>query len=101
MRKVDDEVQAALVTQSKASSIASIIRLGVILVVIGCLVALGVLAGFISKGNSYIAAVAYGSIAGGSVVIVFGIRRKRNMGSGSETGRKFTVRKSGETDIRE
>jgi len=91
VRKVDDEIQAALLTQSTTSSLEKVIRFGIILIVVGVIVTLGSFAGFFSLGNGYMAVFGYGPIVAGLVMIVVGIRRKKNVGSGSET-RTFRVR---------
>jgi len=93
VRKVDDEIQAALLTQSTTSSLEKVIRFGIILIVFGVIVTLGSFAGFLSVGNGYMAVFGYGPIVAGLVMIVVGIRRKKNMAPGSETlKRTFRVR---------
>ena len=95
VRRVDEEVQAEVVAKSTASSLDRIIHFGIVLVAIGSMVTLGSLVGLYSSGASYMAVIAYGPIVAGLVMIVAGIRRKRNKstGSGSETlNRTFRVR---------
>lgn len=95
VRRVDDEVQAALVSKSTATSPQSVIRIGILLVVIGGAVILGSLAGFFSIGSQYFSVMAYAPIIAGLVMIFVAIRRKNkdNTGSGSEpSNRKFQIR---------
>ena len=95
VRRVDDEVQAALLAKGTASSLDRVIHFGIVLVMMGSIVTLGSLAGLYSSGASYMVVIAYGPIVAGVVMIVAGIRRKKNknMGSGSETlNRTFRVR---------
>ena len=95
VRRVDDAVQAEVVAKSTASSLDRVIHFGIVFVAIGSMVTLGSLVGLYSSGASYMAVIAYGPIVAGLVMIVAGIRRKRNKntGSGSETlNRTFRVR---------
>ena len=93
VRRVDDEVQAALVRQSTASSLDNAIRFGIALIVIGVIVVLGSLTRFFSASNNYMVVFAYGPIVAGLVLVVMGIRRKKNKGSApSHLNRTFRVR---------
>lgn len=98
VRRVDDEVQAALVTQSKSSSVDGVIRLGIMLIVIGGVVAIGSVAGLFSTANSVLV-FAYGPIVAGVVLLVSGMRRKKRILSGTDTShRTFRVREKRKND---
>lgn len=96
VRRVDDEVQAALVAGSTRTSVDAIIGIGVSLIVVGAVIILGSLAGFFSVENQYLGVIGYGPVVAGIVMAFVGIRRKRNKntGPGSETlKRSFRVPK--------
>ena len=95
VRRVDDEVQAALVAGSSCTSVETIIRIGIALIVIGGAIILGSLAGFLSVESQYLGVIGYGPIIAGIVMAFVGIRRKsnKNSGTGSDTlKRSFRVR---------
>ena len=96
---VDDEIQKSLLTKSASSSVDQIILLGVVLFVIGALLTISSFAGFFSLGNSYMVIITYGSLIGGLVLIIGGMRRKKkkNLTQGSDTlNRSFRLRKKNE-----
>ena len=95
VRRVDDEVQAALVAGSTRTSVDAIIGIGVSLIVVGAVIILGSLAGFFSVEGQYLGVIGYGPIIAGIVMAFVGIRRKskKNTGPGSEAlKRSFRVR---------
>ena len=94
VRKVDDEIQQALVTKSTSSSVDQVIRIGVILLVIGAVLTIGSFAGLFSLQQSYLVIFAYGPLIAGLVLIVGGVRRKKkNLTQGSDTlNRNFRLR---------
>ena len=95
VRRVDDEVQAALVAGSSRTSVDNIIRIGIALIVIGGAIILGSSAGFFSVESQYLGVLGYGPLVAGIVMAFVGIRRKskKNTGPGSETlKRSFRVR---------
>src|SRR5688572_11198789 len=95
VRKVDDEIQQALLTKSTSSSADQVIRIGVILLVIGAVLTIGSFAGLFSLQKSYLSIFAYGSLIAGLVLIVGGLRRKKkkNLSHGSDAlNRSFRLR---------
>ena len=97
VRRVDDEVQAALVAKSAATSPERVIQIGTALAVIGGAIILGVATGLFSTDSQFLSAFAYGSLVAGIVMIVAGIRRKNNKNTGSGPAtlkRTFRVRKT-------
>ncbi|HEY5917729.1 MAG TPA: hypothetical protein VIU13_10025 [Chryseolinea sp.] len=94
VRKVDDEIQQALVTKSTSSSVDQVIRIGVILLVVGAVLTIGSFAGLFSLQQSYLVIFAYGPLIAGLVLIVGGVRRKKkNLTQGSDTlNRNFRLR---------
>ena len=95
VRRVDDEVQAALMAGSNRTSVDSVIRIGIGLIVFGGAIILGSLAGFFSVESQYLGVIGYGPIVAGIVMAFVGIRRKskKNTGPESETlKRSFRVR---------
>jgi hypothetical protein len=99
VRAVDDEIQKSLLTKSTTSSLGQVILLGVVLLVIGAVLTIGSFAGLFSLGNSYMAIITYGTLIGGLVLLVGGIRRKKkkNLTQGSDTlNRSFRLRNRNE-----
>jgi hypothetical protein len=95
VRRVDDEVQAKLVAGSTRSSVDTIIRIGIALIVVGGVIILGSSAGFFSVESQYLGVTGYGPLVAGIVMAFVGIRRKstKNTGPGSDTlKRSFRVR---------
>ena len=95
VRKVDDEIQQALLAKSNSSSADQVIRIGVILLVIGAVLTIGSVVGLFSLGNSYLAIFAYGTLIAGVALIVGGLRRKKkkNLSQGSDAlNRSFRLR---------
>ena len=95
VRRVDDEVQAALVAGSSRTSVDNIIRIGIALIVIGGAIILGSSAGFFSVESQYLGVLGYGPLVAGIVMAFVGIRRKskKNSAPGSETlKRSFRIR---------
>ena len=99
VRRVDDEVQAAVVSGSSRTSVDSVIRIGIASIVFGGAIILGSLAGFFAVKSQYLGVIGYGPLVAGIVMIFVGIRRKSktNTGPGSETlKRSFRVRREKE-----
>ena len=95
VRRVDDEIQKSLLTKSASTSVDQAISLGVVLFVIGAILTISSFAGLFSLGNSYMAIITYGSLIGGLVLIVGGMRRKKkkNLTPDSDTlNRRFRLR---------
>ena len=95
VRRVDDEIQKSLLTKSASTSVDQAISLGVVLFVIGAILAISSFAGLFSLRNSYMAIITYGSLIGGLVLIVGGMRRKKkkNLTPDSDTlNRRFRLR---------
>ena len=93
---VDDEIQKSLLTKSASSSVDQVILFGVLLFVTGAVLTISSFAGFFSLGNSYMVIITYGSLIGGLVLIVGGMRRKKkkNLTKGTDTlNRSFRLRK--------
>jgi hypothetical protein len=95
VRRVDDEIQKSLLAKSASSSLDQVILLGVVLFVIGAVLTISSFAGFFSLGNIYMAIITYGSLIGGLVLLVSGLRRKKkkNLAKGTGTlNRSFRLR---------
>ena len=95
VRAVDDEIQKSLLTKSTTSSVGQVILLGVVLLVIGAVLAIGSFAGLFSLSNSYMVIITYGTLIGGLVLLVGGLRRKKkkNLAQGTDTlNRSFRLR---------
>jgi hypothetical protein len=83
VRQVDDEVQGRLLGQSKKSGFNQMIFVGLFLALIGLILTIGSLVGFLSKGID-MAIFAYGPLFAGLVILFAGIRRKKRKNISNE-----------------
>lgn len=96
VRSIDDEVQKAMLKGSESSYVERLIPLGIVLIVIGAVMALGSLAGFFSLSSQLSVIVTYGSLVAGIVLVVAGIRRKRTKDPNADSktlNRSFRLRR--------
>ena len=96
VRRVDEEVQKALLHGNTSSSAELVIRVGIVLLVLGGVLLLGVVTGLFSVGGQFGGILIFGSLVAGLVMVIVGIRRKKgeNRDSASNTPkRKFRIRR--------